>query len=190
MHGRFLTYRYIKAESFNAESLSAYIIATLKNYQSDPSLLVSQGYDGASVMSGSCTGVQQRIKAHAPNAIYLHCYAHCLNLALIDCVRNVQDACEFFALMELLYVFMSSAKVHVLYLAKQKELHPSKKIHELQHLCDTRWACRYFAVDAICSTFDSVIGTLEDVSNGEDKAKVVEAKGILVQVKGFKFLLL
>lgn len=188
VHERFLT--YVKAESFNAESLSAYIIKTLQKYKLDPSSLVSQGYDGASVMSGSCTGVQQRIKAHAPNAIYIHCYAHCLNLALVDCVRNVQDACEFFALMELLYVFMSSAKVHVLYVAKQKELHPSKKIRELQRLCDTRWACRYFAVDAVCSTYDSVIGTLEDISNGEDKAKVVEAKGILAQVKGFKFLLL
>ena len=79
----------------NAEGLSDYIIGTLKEYDLDPALIVSQGYDGASVMSGSCSGVQQRIKMIAPNATYVHCYAHCLNLALVDCVHNVQDASEF-----------------------------------------------------------------------------------------------
>ena len=152
--------------------------------------MVSQGYDGASVMSGSCTGVQQRIKAVAPNAIYVHRYAHCLNLALVDCVRNVQEASEFFALMELLYVFTSSTKAHVLYIKKQTELHPGKQTRQLQRLSDTRWACRYFAVDAICCTFDSVLATLEDISNGVDKSRAVEARGILNQIQCFKFLLL
>ena len=85
-------------------------------------MIVSQGYDGASVMSGSCSDVQQRIKMIASNATYVHCYAHCLNLALVDCVRQVQDASEFFALMELLYEFMSSTKAHTLYFKKQAEL--------------------------------------------------------------------
>jgi len=97
---------FAKAESLNAEGLSDYIIATLREYDLDPALVVSQGYDGASVMSGSCSGVQQHIKMIAPNAMYIYCYAHCLNLALVDCVRNVQDASEFFALMELLYIII------------------------------------------------------------------------------------
>ena len=141
-------------------------------------------------MSGSCSGVQQRIKMVAPHATYVHCYAHCLNLALVDCVRNVQDASEFFALMELLYVFMSSSKAHALYLKKQVELHPAKQTRQLQRLSDTRWACRYFAIDAVCCTYDSIIATLEDVSSSNDRSRAVEAKGILYQVKCFKFILL
>ena len=108
----FLT--FVKAESLNAESLSDYIIRTLRDYNLDPALIVSQGYNGASVMSGSCSGVQQRIKMIAPNVTYVHCYAHCLNLALVDCVRKVQDASEFFALMELLYVHMFTVMPTVL----------------------------------------------------------------------------
>ena len=188
MYERFLS--FVKAESLNAEGLSDYIIGTLKEYDLDPALIVSQGYDGASVMSGSCSGVQQRIKMIAPNATYVHCYAHCLNLALVDCVRNVQDASEFFALMELLYVFMSSSKAHELYLKKQTELHPTKQIRQLQRLSDTRWACRYFAVDAVCCTYDAIIATLEDISNSDNRGKAVEARGILCQIKSFKFLLL
>ena len=188
VHKHFLT--FIKAESLTADSLSQYIVITLKDYQLDPSLMVSQGYDGASVMSGSCTGVQQRIKAVAPNAIYVHCHAHCLNLALVDCVRNVQEASEFFALMELFYVFTSSTKAHMLYIKKQTELHPGKQTRQLQRLSDTRWACRYFAVEVICCTFDSVLATIEDISNGVDKSREVEARGILNQIQCFKYLLL
>ena len=189
VYERFLT--FVKAESLNAESLSDYIFKTLRDYNLDPALIVSQGYDGASVMSGSCSGVQQRIiKMIALNATYVHCYAHCLNLVLVDCVRKVQDASEFFALMELLYVFISSTKAHELFLKKQAQLHPDKQTHQLQRHSDTRWACGYFAVDAICCTYDCVIATLEAIADDDDKCKAVEAKGIICQVRSFKFLLL
>lgn len=56
IHERFLT--YVPAPSLTAESLSQYILDTLRKYQLDPKCIVSQGYDGASVMSGCCSGVQ------------------------------------------------------------------------------------------------------------------------------------
>ena len=109
----------------------------------DLNSIVSQGYDGASVMSGQYSGVQQRLKAVAPYAIYVHCYAHTLNLVLVDSVKNVSVASEFFALAESLYVFISTTKAHVVFMAKQNELHPGKPPLRLQRLSDTRWACRY-----------------------------------------------
>ena len=79
---QFLT--YVEATKLDADSLSTYIITTLNQHGLDPKCIVSQGYDGASVMSGRCSGVQKRIREIAPQAIYVHCYAHCLNLALVD----------------------------------------------------------------------------------------------------------
>lgn len=185
---RFLT--YVEATSLNAESLSTYIIDTLMEHQLDPKRIISQGYDGASVMSGNCSGVQKRIREIAPQASYVHCYAHCLNLALVDSTRNVRDSSEFFALMEALYVFMSTTKAHAIYLQQQSKLHPTKQVRQLQRLSDTRWACRYLAVDAVCSTFDSILATLEVIKDGDDRPKAVEAIGILTQVRCFRFLLL
>ena len=104
----------IEATSLNAESLSSYIIATLRDNRLDITGLVSQGYDKASVMSGRCSGVQQRIKTVAPQAIYVHCYAHCLNLVLVDATKKVSDSADFFAIIESLYAFLSSAKAHVI----------------------------------------------------------------------------
>ena len=54
---------------------------------------------------------------------------------------------------------------------------------------DTRWACRQGAVHAICCTFDAVLATLEEIEEDSDRAKATEAKGYLLQIKCFKFVL-
>ena len=41
-----------------------------------------QGYDGASNISSSTSGVQGRIKKEAPLATYVHCNGHCLNIVI------------------------------------------------------------------------------------------------------------
>ena len=48
---------------------------------------------------------------------------------------------------------------------------------------------RYLAVDVVCSTFDSVLATLEELADGEDCSRATEATGIWMQVQTFKFLL-
>ena len=111
VHERLLT--YVEAQCRNAESLATYIISTLEKHELDTSTIISQGYD---VLSGCCTGMQQHIKQVAPQAVYVHCYAHCLNLVLVDTTKIVPEASGFFALMEALYVFMSTSKVHALYM--------------------------------------------------------------------------
>ncbi len=112
----FLT--FLHAEKLDAESLTKYIIDTCNLHQLDPSQIVSQGYDGASVMSGVHSGVQAR---YAPNAIYIHCNAHCLNLCLVESVKAVKHARDFFALLEALYVFLTASKCHVLFLENRQE---------------------------------------------------------------------
>ena len=111
---------FVYDESVSAESLTEHIVMTLQFHQLDLNSIVSQGYDGASVMSGQYSGVQQRLKAVALYAIYVHCYAHALNLVLVDSVKNVSIASKFFALAESLYVFISTTKAHV-FRAKQNE---------------------------------------------------------------------
>ena len=183
---RFLT--YIPAATLSAESLTKYILKALTRYDLNPQLMVSQGYDGASIMSGHCSGVQQRVREVAPYAVYVHCHAHVLNLVLVDCVKRNSCASEFFSLLQVLYVFLSSSKAHVVFIEKQKELYPGKPTMELKRLSDTRWACRSLTLDVIASTYSSIIASLEHIIDDTDKAKAVEAAGLLHQVHSFKFL--
>ena len=84
---------------------------------------------------------------------------------------------------------MSASKAHTTFVAIQKRLHPDKPTRELQRLSDTRWACRHGAVNAICCTFDSLISTLEEIAQDSGQTKAVEANGLVLQVKDFKFLI-
>ncbi|XP_062594196.1 zinc finger MYM-type protein 1-like [Saccostrea cucullata] len=92
--------RYVHAEN-NAEikeiflgflhakhTTGAYIAEILLDFMQTHGLslekLRAQGYDGASNMSGKHNGVQAIVRRSAPDALYVHCKAHCLNLAVVD----------------------------------------------------------------------------------------------------------
>ena len=76
---------------------------------------------------------------HMPN---MHCYAHTLNLVLVDSVQLLPSASTFFSLLQSLYCFLSTTKVHAIFVSTQQELHPDKQSYQLQKLSETRWACR------------------------------------------------
>ena len=183
----FLT--FIDTASLTAEGLTKHIFDILEKFQLDPQWIVAQCYDGASVMSGHLSGVQSRVKEVVPHAHYVHCYAHTLNLVLVDSVKILSSATEFFLLLQTLYSLVSTTKIHSIFVSKQKELHPDKQPYQLQKLCNTRWACRYAAVNAICRTYDAILATLELVGDGPDSEKAIEAKGLYHQIARFSFLL-
>jgi len=113
-----------------------------------------------------------------------------LKLAVgIDCVKDIKGASEFFALIQTLYVFVLTTKAHIIFMKNQSELYPEKHPRQLQCLSDTRWTCRYSAINAICFTYDAVILTLQVIAGGSDHFKAVEAKGLLHQIQCFRFLL-
>lgn len=51
--------------------------------------IVGQTYDGASVMAGGKNGVQTIIRQTYPSALFIHCYAHQLNLVLLHVVKTI-----------------------------------------------------------------------------------------------------
>ncbi|XP_076358927.1 E3 SUMO-protein ligase ZBED1-like [Tachypleus tridentatus] len=69
-------------------------------------------YDGAAVMSGHISDIQERFRREVSQAMYVHCYAHMLNIVLVDCVHNVQAAAEFFVTIQKLYKFFSTLVGH------------------------------------------------------------------------------
>ena len=110
---------FTEATNCTAEGLTDHILATLNKFDLDPQHIVSQGYDGAAVMSGKCSGVQERLRQAAPYAVYIHCYAHTLNLVLVDSTKSLPSAREFFVLLEHLYVFISTTKAHVIFMSSR-----------------------------------------------------------------------
>ena len=52
------------------------------------SILAGQCYDGASALKGKRNGLKTRILNSNPKAYYVHCYAHSLQLAIQDSVKQ------------------------------------------------------------------------------------------------------
>jgi hypothetical protein len=61
--------------------------------------LVGQTYahDGAAVMAGELNGLQKKIKSIAPQALFIYCYAHKLNLVLQDSCKQIRECRIFFS---------------------------------------------------------------------------------------------
>ena len=85
---------FVPLERANGASIAEGIITSLQSNSIDISKCRGQGYDGASCMSSQKAGVQSRIKALSPLALYMHCRCHVLNLSIasacsIPVVKNM-----------------------------------------------------------------------------------------------------
>lgn len=88
---------FVQVADLSAHGLSAELISQMQKLGLDyRTKLIGQGYDGASVMGVKNAGVATLLLKEAPFALYVHCHAHRLNLALVDCVKAVPQAAEFF----------------------------------------------------------------------------------------------
>ncbi|KAL3187177.1 hypothetical protein MRX96_025905 [Rhipicephalus microplus] len=87
---RFLGFR--NAEQLDAKSLLSYVKETLNRCGIDSQLCIAQTYDGASVMSGTSRGVQALFRLEVPQAVYVHCMSHRLNLVIMDVCKAIKPA--------------------------------------------------------------------------------------------------
>ncbi|XP_076308624.1 zinc finger protein 862-like [Tachypleus tridentatus] len=117
----------------------------------------------------SCQGISvayRRLRREVSQAVYVHCYAHRLNLVLVDCVQNVQAAAEFFVTIQKLYKFFSTSVVHEEFLKVQKELEPVNQHIEFKRLSETRWVCQHAACLAVKRTLPAIVTTLKHFVEG------------------------
>lgn len=148
--------------------------------------LVGQSYDGAAVMSGQIGGLQAKIRETYPYAIYTHCMAHRVNLALLDTCKNVQSIANFFNTLQALYDHFSKPQHHVRYKNIMNEL--GIKITEISQLSDTRWVSRFSSCATVKRVYPTIIQLLEQEIDNRQDQQAVTAIGILSCMKQASFL--
>lgn len=75
--------QFIEIHDMSGKGLADVISKSIASIRLKTKYLTGQGCDGASSMSGRYNGVQKYVRDVHPGALYLHCSAHCLNLAII-----------------------------------------------------------------------------------------------------------
>ena len=133
----------------------------------------------------SCLG-----KKSGTPCIYVHCYAHRVNLVLVDACHVVRAAGDLFGLLEAVHNFITASSLrHDKFVSLQKER--QEKVMELPKLSDTRWVCKLKAVQTFNNRFVAILGTLELYSQSGKPHERAEAKGLVGQLntKSTVFLL-
>ncbi|XP_047084564.1 zinc finger MYM-type protein 1-like [Lolium rigidum] len=162
--------------------------------------LRGQGYDGASNMRGEFNGLQKLIRDENPNAFYVHCFAHQLQLivvALSRCCKGLEDF--FDDVKEIANLSSSSCRRKDILLDKHKEILLSKiKKGEMPtgrgknqetSLCrpgDTRWGSHYTTLCRIESMWDAAIEILSIVEY--DSRNPTKAGGYVHKMETFSFV--
>ena len=101
------------------------------------------GYDNGSNMKGKNKGVQSRIMKENPQAFYLLCGCHSLNLVVGDSAISCLEFTLFFGTVQRIYVFFSASPGRWNTLKKHVNCLTEKP------LCETRWECRIECVEVI-----------------------------------------
>ena len=127
-----------------------------------------QGYDGASNFMGHLKSVARKFQDEVPQAVPVHCFAHCLNLSLQDSCRQlkpVRDAMDL--VKEISALITNSPKRQNIFEKIQSDFGISSKA--VRPLCPTRWTVRTGAIGAVLENYEALQETMEEINvSGND----------------------
>lgn len=157
--------------------------------------VVAVCFDGAATMAGNIKGVQAKCKSKNKNILHVHCYAHCLNLTLMDAVCSNAKYSEvnrcvfdFLGTIQFIYSFIEGSPIRHAVFEKFAKVNGAK-VHTLKSMSQTRWACRAEAVNAVKYNYKALLSTLEEINS---KCLIPEARakglGLLHQLRTFEFI--
>ena len=157
-----------KAESTTGKSLFEIIVKAFESKGVPLEKLKAQTYDGASNMSGRYNGLQAIIKEKiGKHVLYVHCYAHSLNLLMSDSVgADMNIGISFDSLGALHSFFNRCHKVHEYFEKAQKN--EGIQVLTVKRLNTVRWSSREICLDIFNKRYDVIMKVLKDVS--EDSA--------------------
>lgn len=168
----------------DATAIATLVLDSLRSYGVDDSKIISQCYDGASVMNGKDGGVQKIVQNMLGRSIpYVHCFNHRLHLVVLKSIEINELAEEFFDQTRLIYNFFSRFNV--------KKLYEGTRI---ARLIDTRWYGHLKITISISKNYQELVNTLTSLQKMSKKESGLDSKdkaladGILKDITTHKFV--
>ncbi|XP_034204391.1 zinc finger MYM-type protein 1-like [Prunus dulcis] len=166
------------------------------------SRLRGQGYDGASNMRGELNGLKTQILREYPQAYYVHCFAHQLQLALVAVAKGNENIATFFTTASSVVniIGASCKRRDALREQQQKDIMETLEIDDLEtgrglnqettlkRPCDTRWNSHYDTLLSINIMFHPVVKVLEWIVDDVNQDNLGEANRLLKEIQTFDFV--
>jgi hypothetical protein len=171
----------------DAETITKMIMDTLLRYQLPLTYCRGQCFDGASVMAGNITGVSTRIAEQESRAVFVHCLAHSLNLALQESVRGLpmyRDLIEY--VKDIINMIRASPKRSSFLLGLQQD-NNKQPVKALRPLCPTRWTTRTESIQSLLDNYVAVQETLTEVAATDKSESGAKASGLAATMQTFHF---
>ncbi|XP_022169362.1 zinc finger MYM-type protein 1-like, partial [Myzus persicae] len=120
------------------------------------SYLYAQAYDGAASMQGQYSGLKTLIQQQNPKAIYIWCFAHLLNLVVVDTADSSLHTRQFLGDLQGLIAFMRARKRTAEFVDCQKKLQPTERIQKIKSFSNTRWTSHGRVINVVYSKFKAL----------------------------------
>ena len=179
---RFICFNDVSGDK-SASAIASLILKHIKNFATCGAKLVAQTYDGAAVMSSAFNGVQSKIKDVYPQTLFVHRYAHVLNLVLSQSVQRISTCKIFFASLNGLAAFFTQS-------TKRTKVLDEFLPRRLPHVCPTHrnYASRlvntvHEKLDDLRLVFDLLLDNAIDIPCAE----LTPISGHLANLEDFNF---
>ena len=174
---RFL--EFIPLHGQTAEHMEETLKSELKELDIDLMDCHGQSYDNASNMAGKYSGLQARIKNKNPNADFIPCSAHSLNLVGACAAECCLEAVSFFGFIQNLYNFFSASTLRWEIITAH--LTKCGRVLTLKSLSGTRWSARADATKALRFSYKAIHDDFNEikVNHGNPSAAQYEASQLI-----------
>ena len=137
-------------------------------------------------MSGEISGVTVRIKEKYPEALFVHCYAHKLNLVLSQSFKKISACKRFFSILTGISAFFSRST--------RRSSHLQTFVtRRIPRAAETRWNSHARLVGSVHSIFEDLKRFFKDIIENPrqwDDASVDAASGYLAKLSDAEFVFL
>ncbi|KAF0705496.1 zinc finger MYM-type protein 1-like, partial [Aphis craccivora] len=153
------------------------------------SYLYAQSYDGAASMQGQYSGLKTLIQQQNHKAIYIWCFAHLLNLVVVDTADSSIHTRQFLGDLQTLIAFMRARKRTAEFVDCQKKLQPTERIQKIKSFSNTRWTSHGRVINVVYSKFKALTTCLYNLSKSDDRTTASGANIHLKIITTFNFVL-
>ncbi|XP_034038832.1 zinc finger MYM-type protein 1-like [Thalassophryne amazonica] len=181
-------FEFIPMQSPTEESISTALKERLATILPDDqkSKLICQAYDRASVMRGATAAIQKKIQDLYPNAHYIHCYAHQLNLIMPQATSHISKVRIFFSDLSGFASFFSRSP-------KRTGVLDKTVAHKLPTSSPVKWNFHSCAINTVFEHREDLIRCFETIrDSGDFDPRTVREAGafaMLLEDPDFKFFL-
>ncbi|XP_006777384.1 PREDICTED: zinc finger MYM-type protein 1 isoform X1 [Myotis davidii] len=177
---------FIDVEEMTGTSLHRTITTYLQQIGVDINKIRGQAYDSTTNLREKFNKSAAQFKKEEPRALYVHCYAHFLDLAVIRFCKEVKELRRALNTLSSVFNIIPMSREMSANFQKIRKLSQNKTCKK--HISQSCWTLHDHTLLSVIEGLPDIIETLEDVSSHSNTSLADELSDLLAMVSKFEFI--